>query len=243
MCRLHPLTKVRSGEIHWLQSYRRRVPTEAFNCCVSSSRIDCNLQRLDGPVRGNGQIIQGTGVFVCRRRRECHQSAEGSNWDHLFVRDTEGRLARRLGAPVDGQYQTLSAQDGAYNLQQFFGSDPELQRLIADWSPAHIETLNRGGHDLKKICATFAPAKSHGGAPTVILAKTTKGYGHGRAGRRRRGVAFNFIVYPLQYLDLALWWTLLAQALPQFRSPYFSTTRFRQFLTVINFTRVFIWRR
>jgi pyruvate dehydrogenase E1 component len=147
--------------------------------------INCNLQRLDGPVRGNGQIIQELESLFIGAGWNVIKVLWGSNWDPLFARDTDGVLVRRLGELVDGQYQTLGAQDGSYNLQHFFGSDPGIQRLVAHYSPADIDGLNRGGHDLRKLYAAFAAAREHNGRPTVILAKTKKGYGLGRAGESR----------------------------------------------------------
>src|SRR5258706_9689413 len=95
--------------------------------------INCNLQRLDGPVRGNGQIIQELESLFLGAGWNVIKVLWGSNWDSLFARDTDGELVRRLGQLVDGQYQTLGAQDGSYNLQHFFGSDPDIQRLVAHW--------------------------------------------------------------------------------------------------------------
>ena len=147
--------------------------------------INCNLQRLDGPVRGNGQIIQELESLFVGAGWNVIKVLWGSNWDPLFARDTEGMLVRRLGQLVDGQFQTLGAQDGSYNLQHFFGSDPGIQRLVAHCSPADIDGLNRGGHDPRKLYAAFISAREHRGRPTVILAKTKKGYGLGRAGESR----------------------------------------------------------
>jgi pyruvate dehydrogenase E1 component len=145
--------------------------------------INCKLQRLDGPVRG--KIIQELESLFVGAGWNVIKVLWGSNWVPLFARDTDGILVRRLDALVDGQYQTLGAQDGSYNLQHFFGSDPRIQRLVAHYSPADIDGLNRGGHDLRKLYAAFAPARKHSGRPTVILAKTKKGYGLGRAGGSR----------------------------------------------------------
>jgi pyruvate dehydrogenase E1 component len=147
--------------------------------------INCNLQRLDGPVRGNGQIIQELESLFVGAGWNVIKVLWGSNWDPLFARDVGGVLERRLSETVDGQYQTLGAQDGSYNLQHFFTSDPSLKRLVAGLSPADIDALNRGGHDLRKLYAAFSSAREHRGRPTVILAKTKKGYGLGRAGESR----------------------------------------------------------
>jgi pyruvate dehydrogenase E1 component len=147
--------------------------------------INCNLQRLDGPVRGNGQIIQELESLFVGAGWNVIKVLWGSNWDPLFARDTDGVLSRRLAETVDGQYQTLGAQDGSYNLLHFFSSDPNVKRLVAHLSPADIDGLNRGGHDLRKLYAAFESARQHRGQPTVILAKTKKGYGLGRAGESR----------------------------------------------------------
>jgi pyruvate dehydrogenase E1 component len=143
--------------------------------------INCNLQRLDGPVRGNGKIIQelegefrGSGWNVIKL-------VWGNKWDALFARDKKGVLARRMMEVVDGEYQTMKAKDGAYVREHFFNT-PELKELVKDWSDKDIWDLNRGGHDPAKIYAAFKAATEHKGQPTVILAKTIKGYGMGSAG-------------------------------------------------------------
>ncbi|WP_415011923.1 alpha-ketoglutarate dehydrogenase [Amaricoccus sp.] len=147
--------------------------------------INCNLQRLDGPVRGNGQIIpelerlfKGAGWNVIK-------VLWGSEWDHIFARDTNHALLRRFAETVDGKYQTLGAKDGAYNLANFFEEDPEVRALVAHMSDADINALKRGGHDFRKLFAAFQAAKATQGRPTVILTKTKKGYGMGGAGESR----------------------------------------------------------
>jgi pyruvate dehydrogenase E1 component len=147
--------------------------------------VNCNLQRLDGPVRGNGQIIQELESLFRGAGWNVIKVLWGSKWDELFARDTDGALIRRLTETVDGTYQTLGSQDGAYNLEHFFGSDPELRRLVAGWSTEDIDALNRGGHDHRKLYAALAAAVDTRGVPTVILAKTKKGYGLGRVGESR----------------------------------------------------------
>ena len=147
--------------------------------------INCNLQRLDGPVRGNGQIIQELESLFVGAGWNVIKVIWGSNWDVLFAQDTADALVRRFATTVDGQYQTLGAQDGEYNLQHFFDSDPEVRRLVDHLSAADINALNRGGHDLRKLYAAFAAALDHRGQPTVILAKTKKGYGMGPTGESR----------------------------------------------------------
>jgi pyruvate dehydrogenase E1 component len=109
----------------------------------------------------------------------------GSEWDALFARDTQHALLRRLAATVDGEYQNLGAKDGAYNVEHFFKKDPEIQALVAHMTDGEIDALRRGGHDLRKLYAAFAAAKNHSGQPTVILAKTKKGYGMGGVGESR----------------------------------------------------------
>jgi pyruvate dehydrogenase E1 component len=143
--------------------------------------INCNLQRLDGPVRGNGKIIQelegefrGAGWNVIKL-------IWGNKWDALFARDKKGVLARRMMETLDGQYQTLKSKDGAWVREHFFNT-PELKELVKDWSDKDIWELNRGGHDPAKIYAAFKAASEARGQPTVILAKTIKGYGMGSAG-------------------------------------------------------------
>jgi pyruvate dehydrogenase E1 component len=147
--------------------------------------INCNLQRLDGPVRGNGQIIQELEALFTGAGWNVIKVLWGSDWDPLFARDKHHSLLRAFANTVDGQYQTLGANDGAYNQEKFFGLDPELRALVAHMSPVEIDALKRGGHDFRKLYAAFASARAHRGQPTVILAKTKKGYGMGRAGESR----------------------------------------------------------
>jgi len=144
--------------------------------------INCNLQRLDGPVRGNGKIIQelestfrGSGWNVIK-------VIWGSYWDPLLMRDTRGLLQQRMQEAVDGEYQAFKAKGGAYTREHFFGKYPELKAMVANMSDEDIWRLNRGGHDPHKIYAAYAAAVKHQGAPTVILAKTVKGYGMGESG-------------------------------------------------------------
>lgn len=147
--------------------------------------INCNLQRLDGPVRGNGQIIQELEALFTGAGWNVIKVLWGSDWDALFARDRHHALLRRFAATVDGQYQTLGANDGAYNRAHFFDLDPELHALVAHMSDQEIGALKRGGHDFRKLYAAFAAARAHRGQPTAILAKTKKGYGMGRAGESR----------------------------------------------------------
>ncbi|WP_271007814.1 alpha-ketoglutarate dehydrogenase [Paucibacter sp. B51] len=147
--------------------------------------VNCNLQRLDGPVRGNGQIIQELEALFTGAGWNVIKVLWGSDWDALFARDTDNVLLRALANTVDGQYQTLGAKDGAYNIEHFFRQNPEVQKLVSHMSEAEIDALKRGGHDFRKLHAAFAAAKAHSGRPTVILAKTKKGYGMGGAGESR----------------------------------------------------------
>jgi pyruvate dehydrogenase E1 component len=147
--------------------------------------VNCNLQRLDGPVRGNGQIIQELEALFTGAGWNVIKVLWGSDWDPLFARDRNHVLLRRFANTVDGQYQTLGANDGEYNRAHFFDLEPELRALVAHMSLAEIDALKRGGHDFRKLYSAFAAALAHRGKPTVILAKTKKGYGMGRAGESR----------------------------------------------------------
>lgn len=143
--------------------------------------INCNLQRLDGPVRGNGKIIQELEGEFLGAGWNVIKVVWGTRWDALFARDKQGILIKRLGEIVDGEYQTMKARNGAYIREVLFNT-PELKALVADWSDNDIWDLNRGGHDVHKVYAAFHAATHHQGEPTVILAKTIKGYGMGASG-------------------------------------------------------------
>jgi pyruvate dehydrogenase E1 component len=147
--------------------------------------INCNLQRLDGPVRGNGQIIQELESLFIGAGWNVIKVLWGSDWDGLFAADRNHALLRAFASTVDGKYQTLGAKDGQYNLKNFFGQDESLHALVSHMSDREVDTLRRGGHDFRKLYAAFAAAKSHKGRPTVILAKTKKGFGMGAAGESR----------------------------------------------------------
>jgi pyruvate dehydrogenase E1 component len=147
--------------------------------------VNCNLQRLDGPVRGNGQVIQELEMLFRGAGWNVIKVLWGSGWDHIFSRDADHALLRKFAATVDGKYQTLGAKDGAYNLANFFGEDPKVQALVSHMSAADIDALRRGGHDYRKLFAAFSAATETKGRPTVILAKTKKGYGMGGAGESR----------------------------------------------------------
>ena len=147
--------------------------------------INCNLQRLDGPVRSNGRIIDELEAHFSGAGWNVIKVLWGSDWDALFARDRTGALARAFAHTVDGQFQTFSANDGAYNRERFFGQNPELMALAAQLSDAEIDRLRRGGHDVRKLHAAYAKALAHRGQPTVILAKTMKGFGMGTSGQGR----------------------------------------------------------
>jgi pyruvate dehydrogenase E1 component len=145
--------------------------------------VNCNLQRLDGPVRGNGRIIDELERLFKGAGWNVIKLVWGSDWDGLFARDTEGALIKAFANTVDGQMQTFAAKDGAYNRQHFFGQNDALIKLAQGMSDEQIDRLKRGGHDLVKIHAAFTMAERHVGQPTVILAQTKKGYGMGAAGQ------------------------------------------------------------
>lgn len=168
--------------------------------------INCNLQRLDGPVRGNGKIIQelernfrGAGWNVIK-------VIWGSQWDELLARDTSGKLRRLMEECVDGEYQVFKSRDGAFIRKNFFGRYPETAALVEDWPDEKIWRLTRGGHDPSKVYAAYAAAVSHEGQPTCILAKTVKGYGMGAAGEA------TMLAHQSKKMDLA--------ALRQFRDRF-----------------------
>jgi pyruvate dehydrogenase E1 component len=144
--------------------------------------VNCNLQRLDGPVRGNGKIIQELEAVFRGAGWNVLKVIWGSRWDSLLAQDTEGRLLRRMEEAVDGEYQVFKARDGAYVREHFFGKDPKLLEMVSGMTDDEIWALNRGGHDPLKIHAAYDAAVRHTGQPTVILAKTVKGYGMGEAG-------------------------------------------------------------
>ena len=144
--------------------------------------VNCNLQRLDGPVRGNGKIIQELEGVFRGAGWNVIKVVWGRHWDRLFAKDKDGLLQKRMEEAVDGDYQTYKARDGAYVREHFFGKYPELLDMVADMSDEELWRLNRGGHDPYKVYAAYAQAVRHTGQPTVILAKTVKGYGMGASG-------------------------------------------------------------
>ncbi len=147
--------------------------------------INCNLQRLDGPVRGNGRVIDELEALFDGAGWNVIKVIWGSDWDALFARDTSNALLKAFANTVDGQFQTFSANNGTYNRERFFSQNPELAALATHLSDDDIEVLRRGGHDVRKLHAAYAQAKAHKGQPTVILAKTMKGFGMGSSGQGR----------------------------------------------------------
>jgi pyruvate dehydrogenase E1 component len=147
--------------------------------------INCNLQRLDGPVRGNGKIIQELESLFRGAGWNVIKVIWGSGWDELLARDKSGLLLKRLEEAVDGDYQKYSVEPGSYTRRHFFGKYPELLKLVTHLSDEQIRKLLRGGHDTQKVYAAYKAAVEHKGQPTVILAKTVKGYGLGEAGEGR----------------------------------------------------------
>ncbi|WP_353247227.1 pyruvate dehydrogenase (acetyl-transferring), homodimeric type, partial [Limnohabitans sp.] len=145
--------------------------------------VNCNLQRLDGPVRGNGRIIDELEKLFAGAGWNVIKLVWGSDWDGLLARDTSGALLRAFANTVDGQMQTFAAKDGRYNRDNFFGQNEELARLAQGMTDEQIDQLKRGGHDIVKIHAAYAAAAAHRGQPTVILAHTKKGFGMGSAGQ------------------------------------------------------------
>ncbi|HGD2634340.1 TPA: pyruvate dehydrogenase (acetyl-transferring), homodimeric type [Legionella pneumophila] len=144
--------------------------------------VNCNLQRLDGPVRGNGKIIQELEGLFRGAGWNVIKVIWGGRWDPLFARDNQGWLQKRMEECLDGDYQSYKANDGSYVRQHFFNQYPELKKMVENMTDEEIWRLNRGGHDPQKVYAAYARAVEHKGSPTVILAKTIKGYGMGAAG-------------------------------------------------------------
>lgn len=144
--------------------------------------VNCNLQRLDGPVRGNGKIVQELEAVFRGAGWNVIKVVWGSYWDPLLAKDINGKLKQRMLEVVDGEFQNYKAKDGAYVREHFFGAYPELREMVARMSDADIWRLNRGGHDPHKVYAAYYAAVNHEDQPTVILAHTVKGYGMGAAG-------------------------------------------------------------
>ncbi|MFH1964205.1 MAG: pyruvate dehydrogenase (acetyl-transferring), homodimeric type, partial [Acidobacteriota bacterium] len=144
--------------------------------------VNCNLQRLDGPVRGNGKIIQDLEGVFRGSGWNVIKVIWGSGWDPLFQEDSRGLLLKRMEETVDGQYQKYSVEDGSFIRKEFFGKYPELEKMVEHLSDDELRKMKRGGHDPDKVFAAYEAAVNHKGSPTVILAKTIKGYGLGEAG-------------------------------------------------------------
>ena len=144
--------------------------------------VNCNLQRLDGPVRGNGKIIQELEAVFRGAGWNVVKVIWGDDWDPLLEQDTDGSLAQRMNEVVDGQYQKYSVSDGSYIRHDFFGTDPKLAAMVEHYSDEQLQKMRRGGHDPEKVYAAYQQAIAHTSTPTVILAKTIKGYGMGEAG-------------------------------------------------------------
>src|SRR5580700_840840 len=147
--------------------------------------INCNLQRLDGPVRGNGKIVQELEAIFRGAGWNVIKVLWGSDWDPLLEKDRDGLLVKRMGEVVDGQYQKNSVESGAYFREHFFGVDPRLLEMVKHLSDEQLHKMRLGGHDPRKVYAAYKAAVEHKGSPTVILAKTIKGYGLGEAGEGR----------------------------------------------------------
>src|SRR5207302_7935090 len=138
--------------------------------------VNCNLQRLDGPVRGNGKVIQELEAVFRGAGWTVIKVIWGSRWDDLLARDVDGALLNKMNTTVDGEYQKYAVESGAYIREHFFGPDPRLRRLVEHLSDDELRTLPRGGHDYRKLYAAYKSAVEHQGSPTVILAKTIKGW-------------------------------------------------------------------
>ncbi|HEX6948148.1 MAG TPA: pyruvate dehydrogenase (acetyl-transferring), homodimeric type [Nitrospira sp.] len=147
--------------------------------------VNCNLQRLDGPVRGNGKIIQELEAIFRGAGWNVIKVIWGSDWDPLLAQDDEGLLVKRMGEVVDGWYQKYTVEGGGFARSHFFGADPRLLKMVETYSDEQIHKMLRGGHDPRKVYAAYKAAVEHKGRPTVILAKTIKGYGLGEAGEGR----------------------------------------------------------
>ena len=168
--------------------------------------VNCNLQRLDGPVRGNGKIIQELESVFRGAGWNVIKVIWGRMWDQLFEKDELGLLQQRMDEAVDGDYQNYKSHDGGYTREHFFGKHPELLKMVEHLSDEDIYRLNRGGHDPYKVYAAYAAAVEHREQPTVILAKTVKGYGLGLAGEAQN------ITHSVKKLDL--------EALREFRDRF-----------------------
>src|SRR5205807_8465870 len=138
--------------------------------------VNCNLQRLDGPVRGNGKIIQELEATFRAAGWNVIKAVWGREWDDLLARDSDGVLVNKMNTTVDGEFQKYAVESGAYIREHFFGPDPRLRKMVEHLSDDELRKLSRGGHDYRKLYAAYKTAVEHKGGPTVILAKTVKGW-------------------------------------------------------------------
>src|SRR5213078_4363259 len=138
--------------------------------------VNCNLQRLDGPVRGNGKIVQELEAIFRGAGWNVIKVVWGREWDDLLARDSDGVLVNKMNTTVDGEFQKYAVESGAYIREHFFGGDPRLRKMVEHLSDDDLRRLSRGGHDYRKVYAAFKAARDHVGQPTVILAKTIKGW-------------------------------------------------------------------
>ena len=174
-------------------------------CIRDSFVINCNLQRLDGPVRGNGKIIQELESFFRGAGWNVIKVIWGREWDALLHADRDGALVNLMNTTPDGDFQTYKANDGAFVREHFFNRDPRTKELVKDMSDAEIWRLRRGGHDYRKIHAAYAAALAHKGQPTVILAHTIKGYTLGKhfegrnATHQMKTVSYTHLTLPTIY--------------------------------------------
>ena len=173
------------GEMDEPESLAALTLASRENLCNLTFIINCNLQRLDGPVRGNGQIIQELESLFIGAGWNVIKVLWGSEWDTLFAMDRDHVLLKKFAETTDGEYQNLGSKDGDYNRHKFFESSPEIAALVQHMSDSEINALKRGGHDFKKLYAAFTSAKAHRDQPSVILAKTKKGFGLGGAGESK----------------------------------------------------------
>ena len=185
--------------------------------------VNCNLQRLDGPVRGNGKIIQELESYFRGAGWNVIKVVWGRQWDDLLARDVDGVLVNAMNTTPDGQFQTYSVEDGAYTREKFFGTDPRLRRMVEHLTDEQIKGLPRGGHDYRKVYAAFAAAQAHTGQPTVILAHTVKGWTLGKdfEGRNATHQMKKLTVDELKELRDRLYLDISDKALESGLPPYY----------------------
>ena len=185
--------------------------------------VNCNLQRLDGPVRGNGKIIQELESYFRGAGWNVIKVVWGREWDDLLARDVDGVLVNAMNTTPDGQFQTYSVEPGAYTREKFFGSDPRLRKMVEHLTDEQIRQLPRGGHDYRKVYAAFDAATKHVGQPTVILAHTIKGWTLGKdfEGRNATHQMKKLTVDELKELRDRLYIDISDKALESGLPPYF----------------------